>query len=207
MSEVTKTNRKRRTFQIYASTYRLIVTALIVGAAIMTACFVEGSARRYRDLASKGEVTYFRNFAVKTLEGDNFSTTDLAKNRLTVVNVWATFCGPCVEEMPTLEEISKELEGEEIQLIGICNDAVMNDGTLNDKLFDEQLRLMQKTGVTYTQLIPDLTMKEQLLIPAVTGHPTTFFVDSSGKVVDIQTGPRDKQRWLDTIHAALQKTQ
>ena len=44
----------------------------------------------------------FGNFVTKDLNGDTFSSVDLSGHKVNLINVWATFCGPCIREMPDL---------------------------------------------------------------------------------------------------------
>ena len=49
------------------------------------------------------------SFQTTDLDGNAVDSKDLfAKNKITMINIWGTYCGPCVEEMPEIEVISKE---------------------------------------------------------------------------------------------------
>ena len=64
----------------------------------------------------------------------SFNTTDIDSNqvdesvfkgkKLTMINIWATYCGPCINEMPALGKISREYAGEGFQIIGIPVDGI-----------------------------------------------------------------------------------
>ena len=55
-------------------------------------------------------VMLFGHFDAKTLDGEEVTEEIFANADLTMVNIWGTFCGPCIEEMPYLGEISREYE-------------------------------------------------------------------------------------------------
>ncbi len=95
-----------------------------------------------------------------------------------VLNFWATWCPPCVEEMPDLEEVAGDLEGE-VAFLGVN---IQDDP-------DRAAELAADLGVTY-----DLaTDRRGDLFEAIGGFgmPTTLFVDAAGDVVYRHTGPVD----------------
>ena len=98
---------------------------------------------------------------------------------ITMVNVWATWCGYCIEEMPALAEL-KNMLPENVNMISICDDA-------ND---DPELvtSILEGTGATnFTTLAPTEEMYSQLL-GSVYSFPTTFFMDNEGNAVGYISG-------------------
>lgn len=99
------------------------------------------------------------------------STVSLAQVRGTpmVVNVWASWCPPCIEELPLLEKVSRELEGE-VDFIGIN---IEDDAT-------KALQLMQDFGITFPSVIDRSgDTRAPLTIP---GPPVTYFVTAKGVI-------------------------
>lgn len=130
----------------------------------------------------------------KDQNGDVVDSLELfGKYDITMVNVWATYCGPCIKEMPDLEELSKALDEENIGLVGICCDVMDYEGGLDEAQLELAGDIISETGVNYTNLmINDSKILDQaVLVDAV---PTTFFVDSRGDVVGaIQVGAADME--------------
>ncbi len=117
----------------------------------------------------------------------SFSSTDIygqpvtselfSKNKLTIVNVWGTFCSPCIGEMPELESWSKELP-EGVQIIGIVGDIENKNDT---KHLEEAKIIVESAKVTFTNIVPNDEIKP--LLDGVIAYPTTFLVDSTGTIV------------------------
>ena len=118
-------------------------------------------------------------------DGLAFETTDLDGNpvtaqelfsahAVTMVNVWASWCPPCVRELPELQRLNGEFAEKNCAIVGF-----LIDGDEAQGLADAKARL-QEAGVTYTILLPCDELNEIFSVQAV---PTSFFVDSAGHLV------------------------
>lgn len=117
----------------------------------------------------------FPAISTKDINGNDVDKSVLSGNKLTMINFWATFCGPCIEEMPDLEQMSKEMP-EGTQLIGVAGDA------LDDKLISQSQQIAKDKGVTYLNLLPDATLAEYVA-KNIVAYPTTIFLDSKGNII------------------------
>ena len=112
------------------------------------------------------------------LDGHPVSSEDLfSQNKVTMINIWASFCGPCINEMPELESLYTEFKEKGCGIIGVLGDAAGKDDTA---VIDEGKKIVSDTGVTYPNVIAWDGMQGQLPFNA---FPTTYFVDSGGKVI------------------------
>ena len=132
------------------------------------------------------------------LEGNPVSQDVFKKSRLTMVNVWATYCGPCLNEMPGLGELAAEFDPAEFQLIGVVSD--VREG--EDPSLVESL--VQETGADYPHLLANDSI-DQALLAGVSGVPTTFFFDGEGAYLGGVVGAGEKSDWEELIHALLEE--
>lgn len=143
------------------------------------------------------------NFSSVDLQGETVSQEIFSGHDLTMVNIWATYCGPCIREMPGLADISKEYQEKGVQIVGIISDAIGQNGTVSSKQIDTANEIISKTGADYPHLLPsyDLYMAELRNVYSV---PQTLFVDKEGKVVgEPYSGSRSKEQWIKIIDTLL----
>ena len=150
---------------------------------------------------------------VETISRDNIGTIDgitlddtevnndiIKENDLTMINIWATFCPPCIEEMPDLGEINREYdnEGKKFAIIGVVTDVADMAGNINEDTLELANEIIELTGADYTHIIPgDEFIKSYLYKVSVI--PTTVFVNNEGEILKTVVGANTKVEWLDII--------
>lgn len=145
----------------------------------------------------------FSNFKAVTLDGKEVDQSIFANSDLTMINIWATYCGPCLSEMPELGEINEEYKDKGFKIVGIVSDVINSDGSLSETQVQSARDVVTKTGANYMQLVPthDLMMAKLKDVYAV---PTTIFVDKNGKQVgEDQLGSKSKDDWIKLIDQYL----
>ena len=140
----------------------------------------------------------FITFEGMDLEGNTISEDVFLQSKLTMVNVWATYCGPCLNEMPGLGELAGEHDRAEFQIIGIVSD--VREGE-DPSLVEE---LVQQTGADYPHLLANASI-DQAFLAGVSGVPTTFFFDGEGAYLGGIVGAADKSTWEELIHELLEE--
>lgn len=118
------------------------------------------------------------NFDLKTLDGTTVKLSDL-KGKNVIVNFWATWCGPCRDEMPDLEKFYQEYKGKDLEIIAI-NLTSYEHNEDNIGAFVETFELsfpvlLDKDGAMYDQY-------------QVYNVPTNYFINKNG-IVALKTGP------------------
>ncbi|MBA7683218.1 Thiol-disulfide oxidoreductase ResA [subsurface metagenome] len=107
------------------------------------------------------------DFTLQNLEGQSISLNDL-KGKPVLINFWATWCGPCVFEMPYLQEIHDEWSGKGLMVLAI------NRGESSSKV--EQF--LQSNNLSLPVLLD--TKLDVFRRYNIRSIPTTFFIDKDG---------------------------
>ena len=129
------------------------------------------------------------------LDGNAIDSAELfAKAKVTMVNCWATWCGPCKGELPELGEMAKELEAQGCQLVGLCIDA------MDDDVAAEARSILSDAGAAYLNLRFTDELEKDLSLMA---YPTTFFVDSEGKLLAAPFEGADPDTYRDMLAECL----
>jgi thiol-disulfide isomerase/thioredoxin len=114
------------------------------------------------------------------------------KGKAVVLNFWATYCVPCKTEMPWLVELQKQYGAQGLQIVGVTKDG---DSEKTASGF------IKKMGVNYPILLG--TEKVEDLYGGISGLPTTFFIDRSGKVVTRRLGQMNEGQMVEDIKKSL----
>ncbi|MEG0831082.1 MAG: TlpA disulfide reductase family protein [Acidaminococcaceae bacterium] len=139
----------------------------------------------------------FGNFTTQTIEGKQISQEVFAQADLTMINIWATFCGPCLQEMPELGEIAAAYSGKGVQLLGIIADADNQNGDIDLEQVDLAKEIISKTQANYVHLLPSPELNA-IKLSKVNAVPETIFVDKTGKILGKPyVGSRSKDAWLN----------
>lgn len=142
-------------------------------------------------------------FSVQDINGETYTQEMFADYDLTMVNIFATWCSPCVGEIPDLQKLWEEMEGKGVGVVGIVLDAIDVDGNVSEDTIETAKVLAEYTGAKYPFLIPD---KGGLngRVSEVSAVPETFFVDSEGKIVgETYTGSRSLEEWKQIVETEL----
>ncbi len=116
-------------------------------------------------------------FSAKDLEGNTITEEIFSEKDLTVVNIWATYCPPCIEEMPELGEWAEEMP-ENVQIIGLVCDIAGEEDTEHHDLAVE---IAEQAGTSFPHIVANEDFDD--ILGMVVGVPTTFFVDKEGNMV------------------------
>lgn len=121
------------------------------------------------------------DFAITTDSGRKVSVSDFG-GRLLVLNFWATWCPPCVQEMPSLDEFQKRLGGSGVVVLGVSVDKDAN-------LYRDFLSRAKVSFLTARD--PEAKISSDY---GTYKYPETYIIDSKGKVVQKIIGP---ENWND----------
>lgn len=129
-----------------------------------------------------------------SISGDTVTGDAFSENTLTVFNVWGTWCPPCVGELPHLQSVSQTYADQGVQVVGLLQDGVAQDGSPDTTIIENATMLLEEAGANYLVVLPDQALFDAFL-KGTQSFPTTFFVDQSGQVVKTVVGAKDTQEW------------
>ena len=149
-----------------------------------------------------GDVVY-EKFTTKSLSGDIVNESVLQGNTLTMVNVWGTFCGPCIREMPGIEKVYQKYKSQGFNVVGlICDGTDREFNILYDKRVTAE-KIVEQTGVTYTSLFYSKDMVTTV-VPDFETVPATYFVNKEGKLVgSFVMGAKTEEYWMKIVKEYL----
>jgi peroxiredoxin len=148
------------------------VSLLLVG--LLAGC---GGSDQYRPLAVGDPAPVY---AARTLAGDTVALASLQGHPV-LLNVWATWCVPCQEEMPAIERLSERFADSGLTVVGVSVD----DGSA-DKAVQQ---FVQDHGITFT-ILRDPSLRVQRIFQTF-GVPETFLLDREGRIAKRWVGAFD----------------
>ncbi len=154
------------------------------------------------DALSDGILSTFTSTAI---DGNPVDAAIFSGSKLTMVNIWATFCTPCIEEMPDLGKLNTQYADKGFQIVGIIADAADGDGAIIENMVDLAREIVDATGADYLHILPSADIN-RLLLGNVTAVPTTIFVDDGGKQIgEAYVGSRTGDEWASIIDNLLKE--
>lgn len=144
----------------------------------------------------------FDSVAFQDLDGNEYTENLLQGHKVTMVNIWGTYCGPCIREMPDLEEISQAYDPADFQIVGIPGN-LYPAGEVDPELLDRAKEVVEVTGVTYPNLIPPAEFQSSVIDKIVIGFPTTVFVNEKGEELLAVVGGRTEEKWVEIIEEVI----
>ncbi len=147
-----------------------------------------GYLERDGDASDKGALA--PDFRLLDLEGNPHRLSEISGP--IVLNFWASWCEPCIEEMPEFEEVSQETAGR-VTFIGV------NDG---ESLETAREFAEDVTGVTYLVLLDPTSSMTNGPYPLV-GRPTTFFIGADGIIEDLWVGILNLNQMREFVGALI----
>ncbi|MGD8242039.1 MAG: TlpA disulfide reductase family protein [Desulfobacterales bacterium] len=173
------TTEKTRTSRNTGVKTMILIFLLIVGIGIIVLLKAKDDSMSLTGQTRLGKGAKAPDFTLPGLDGKMVRLAD-QKGKVVFLNIWATWCPPCVDEMPSMEKLHQQLKGEEFKILAVSID---KNGA------EAVLPFMKKHNLSFTALIDS---KESLKYKyQTTGVPETFIIDRNGVIVEKVIGPRD----------------
>lgn len=136
------------------------------------------------------------SFTAEDLDGNIIDESVFAESKVTMINIWGTYCEPCKEEIPALNELCSEYPDSDFQIIGIPVD------TSHGSAVEARAFLASIGGVSYKNIKVSNSVKP--LVDSVKAVPYTIFVNSDGyQIGGAYIGSKSKKEWKNTIDSVL----
>lgn len=132
------------------------------------------------------------SFVLPDLEGKVVRIADF-RGKVVLLNLWTTWCPPCIEEMPTLEGLSRKMTGRDFVVVAVSQ----------DELPQKVKPWVEERGLTFPVLLDP--RGEVGSAYGVTGYPETFVIDRQGTIVHHRIGPmpKDPGPFIDSLEGLL----
>jgi peroxiredoxin len=119
------------------------------------------------------------DFTLPGLNGNLVSLADY-RGKAVLLNIWATWCPPCVAEMPSMEKLYQTMKGEDFDIVAV---------SIDESGAEAVAAFMEKYKLNFTVLTdPKGTLKYKY---QTTGIPESYIIDKNGTIVEKIIGPRD----------------
>lgn len=146
--------------------------SVLTQTAVMKTGFLDADT----DVDESREQKFDYNFKLKDLQGNSLSVADL-KGKVIFLNLWATWCGPCRVEMPSIESLYKSVDKDEIVFVMLSID--------NPESFKKVVNYVSDKGYTFPVYVPEKYLTNQLQVPSI---PTTFIIGKDGMIKRKEVG-------------------
>jgi thiol-disulfide isomerase/thioredoxin len=128
------------------------------------------------DRSPKDAPDFDFNFAIKDLQGKKVPF-ELFKGKVVFLNLWATWCGPCRAEMPTIQKLYDGISKDSIVFVMLSLD--------KDQDKEKIVKYIHNKSYTFPVYQPSGYLSEQLNVRSI---PTTFIISKEGKIVAREVG-------------------
>lgn len=174
---------------------RMVLFAALMAVLIFTGCGTGSEEGGSSETGGNGSGREFGAFEAELFGGGVTGDKIFEEAEVTMVNVWATYCGYCIDEMPYFKDFAEKYKDKGFQVVGIVTDAASAK--------DEAVgRIIEETGADYPQIVFNQTMFNTYL-KDVQAVPATVFVDKNGKIIEEYLGAKCREDWEKIIEGLL----
>ena len=144
------------------------------------------------------------DFTLTDQNGEPHTLSDY-KGQVVFLNFWATWCGPCKQEMPDIQAMYEEFNqnSDEVVILGVANPKTDDVPYNQDGTIEEVTQFLSDNGYTYPVVMD--TTGEIFAAYGVTAFPTTFMIDKEGNVFGYVTGTLTDSMMHDIVQQTLEE--
>jgi len=128
-------------------------------------------------------------FTVMNLQGEQVQLADYLGEKVLLVNVWATWCGPCVVEMPSMQRLYDRFEGEDFEILAVSVDARLGEADIAGRPGGDLGAFARELELNFP-ILHDPSGDIQRLYQT-TGVPESFLIGKDGVIYKKVAGPTE----------------
>ena len=135
------------------------------------------------------------NFSIKDLDGNKIPFEQF-KGKVVFLNMWATWCGPCRAEMPSIQSLYEKIKSDSIAFVMLSWDRDSDKPKIE--------KYIEKNSYTFPVYQRSIYLPDYLEVPSI---PTTFIISKDGKVIQKEVGVRnyDSKKMIQYLKAEAAK--
>ena len=136
-------------------------------------------------------------FTTVAINGDHatYDNSMFAGAELTMINIWATNCGPCIQELPHIQNLAGAYESRGVQIVTALGDSEQSGA------IGKALKYINRIGFNLPVLRNTASFSAQF--PTGGAYPTTYFVDRNGNIVRVVTRSHKYSEWCAILDELL----
>ncbi len=157
----------------------ILIFLVIVGVGIIVLLQTKDSYLNISGKPRLGKGVPAPDFTLPDINGKMVSLTDY-RGKVVLINIWATWCPPCVAEMPSMEKLNQELKDEDFEILAVSLDVSGAKAVIP---------FMKKHKLSFSVLTDTKGAIKSLY--QTTGVPESFIIDQEGIIVEKVIGPKD----------------
>lgn len=127
-------------------------------------------------------------FSAENLRGDTVHLSDY-RGEVVLLNVWATWCPPCVEEMPSMQRLYETIDDEDFEVVAVSVDAEQGEQDPSGNVGGDVAAFVQEYGLTFDILHNPSGSIQRIF--QTTGVPESFVIGRDGIIYQKVTGPAE----------------
>ena len=178
----------------------LIISSFIV----LLSCDKKSSNEKYSNSVQKNRppnAVKAPDFTLVSLEGDRITLSDL-RGSVILLNFWATWCGPCIMEIPDLNRLQEKYQDKGLEVVGITLTSG-SPGIISKFAEDQGMNYKILTDIMGNETEIVTNMYGQATGAPITGVPTSFIIDRDGYIVKTYIGPRSERIFYSDLKRYL----
>jgi peroxiredoxin len=157
----------------------MLIALILFGVGIIVLLQTRNSSFNLSGKPRLGKGVSAPDFTLPGLDGQMVSLADF-RGKVVLLNIWATWCPPCVEEMPSMEKLYQTLKAEGFEILAV---------SMDESGAQAVLPFMKKHKLSFPALTDTKGVLKSLY--QTTGVPESFIIDKDGIIVEKVIGPRD----------------